>query len=118
MNGRRSHLSDDQLLELCLELGGVSLDSKQHLHACSQCEARRVNLTRLLDEVDEAVSIDVDTVFPAERLAKQRARIMHRVQQDGRPARIIAFPTTASESATPRRRPAMRWLAAAAAAGL
>ena len=35
---------------------------------------------------------EADAAFPAERLARQRARILQRVDQDGRPARVIAFP--------------------------
>ncbi len=103
------HLSDDQLIELCL--GGAHA-----VHGCASCEARRAELAALLDEVAAAAMQEADAAFPAERLARQHARILQRVEQDGRPGRLIAFPGHAQEPSTPRVRPRTRWIAAAAAA--
>ena len=68
------------------------------------------------DEVSAAATSETNALFSSERLARQRAKILHRLERDGRSARLIAFP--AVESNTPRNRPAPRWLAGAAAAGL
>jgi hypothetical protein len=61
------------------------------------------------------VTQQADDAFPAERLARQRARILQRVDQDGRPGRVIAFPAAHThDGAAPRLRPA-RWATVAAA---
>lgn len=105
-----SHLSDDQLIELCL--GGGPLAAP----GCPSCEARRADLAALLHEVSDAAVHEADAAFPAERLARQQARILQRLEQDGRPGRLIAFPGHAQEPSPLRVRPATRWIAAAAAA--
>jgi hypothetical protein len=116
MQGQR-HLSDDRLIEVCLDRRAAA-DEERHLLECKRCEERRAGVVRMLDEISEAAAVESDGAFPPERLAKQRLRIMHRIEQDGRPARVIVFPASAQEAWIPRRRPAMRWLAGAAAAGL
>jgi hypothetical protein len=73
----------------------------------------------LLDEVTTAATAEADAAFSDERLARQHARILQRVDQDGRPGRLIAFP--AAQTSSPllqRARPFSRWVAAAAVAGL
>jgi hypothetical protein len=107
-----SHLSDDQLIELCLT------EMPHAVHDCASCEARRGELAALLDEVSDSAVREADAAFPADRLARQQARILHRLEQDGRPGRLIAFPRYAHEGGTTRTRPHTRWIAAAAAAGL
>jgi len=107
-----SHLSDDQLIELCL--GG----EEHSVPGCASCEARRADLAALLHEVYGAAVHDADATFPADRLARQQARILQRIEQDGRPGRIIAFPGHGQEAVPLRARPRTRWIAAAAAAGL
>jgi len=108
------HLSDDRLIEICFDVEVTSSD-RAHLDACQTCEARRSNLLDTLDEIDEAITIEADDAFPQERLARQRARILQRVDQDGRPGRVIAFPAGHThDSASRRVRPA-RWGTVAAA---
>ena len=108
-----SHLSDDQLIELCLG-GGDRVAAP----GCAACEARRADLAALLDEVVRRRRHEADAAFPAERLARQQARILHRLEQDGRPGRLIAFPGHTQEPSPLRVRPRTRWIAGAAAAGL
>jgi hypothetical protein len=107
------HLSDDRLIEICFDLEVASSD-RAHLQACTTCEQRLSNLAGTLDEIDIAVTEEADDVFPADLLARQRARILQRVDQDGRPARVIAFPAGHPQEAPPRIRPA-RWGTVAAA---
>jgi hypothetical protein len=106
-----NHLSDDQLIELCLG-GGAA----HPVADCTLCEARRADLVALLDEVSASANEEVDAAFPADRLARQQARILQRLEQDGRPGRLITFPGHGQDPAPPRIRPGTRWIAAAAVA--
>lgn len=76
-------------------------------------------LVRLAGEIDEArdaVEALADEDFDEAVLDRQRAAVLARLAA-GREGRVLAFP--AREGQPPRReRPAMKWLAAAAAAGL
>ena len=116
---RANHLSDDRLIELCM-LDALSSAEQQHLSTCARCDARRVNMQRLLEEVSEVATADADAAFPLERLNRQQARILARLQHEGRPARVIAFPAghAPHEPIASRTRPASRWIAAAAVGGL
>src|SRR5712691_2016349 len=115
----QSHLSDDRLIEVCV-LDAPSPTEEQHLSACSRCDARRVRLQRLLDDVSDTAVAAADAAFSPERLTRQQARILAHLQHEGRPARVIAFPAghAPHEPAVSRTRPASRWIAAAAVAGL
>lgn len=108
------HLSDDRLVEICFDLEVTSSD-RAHLQACATCEQRRSNLAGTLDDINVSVTEDADEAFPAERLARQRARILQRVDQDGRPGRVIAFPAGHTHDAAPRRMRPARWGTVAAA---
>ena len=115
---RHPHLSDDRLIEVCLNHAPVAAEA-QHLAACTACEERRTNLAQILDETADVAAAEADVLFTDERLARQRTRILQRVDQESRHGRLISFP--AGHSASPtllRARPAARWIAGAAAAGL
>ena len=116
---RSDHLSDDRLIELSV-LEAPSATEQQHLSACARCDARRVRLQRVLDDVSDGATAAADAAFPPERLARQHSRILARLLHEGRPARVIAFPAghTQPEPAASRTRPRSRWIAAAAVAGL
>lgn len=114
----KRHLSDDRLIELCVG-GPPTAAADAHLAACTECQSRHAELAGLLDEVTETTAAEADAVFSAERLSRQQVRILQRIEQDGRPGRLIAFPAgRPQEPAVVRSRPASRWVAAAAAAGL
>ena len=83
---------------------------------CGLCEARRADLVALLGEVSASADEQVDAAFPADRLARQQARILQRLEQDGRPGRLITFPGHGQDTAPTRIRPGTRWIAAAAVA--
>lgn len=115
---RRNHLSEERLAEMCLT-EAPSSSEQQHLGACSACETRRVSLAHVLGEIAQAASEDAAAALSAERLAKQQLRIMKRLEHEGRPGRVISFPAHQPlEAAALRTRPASRWIAAAAVAGL
>jgi hypothetical protein len=113
-----AHLSDDRLVEVCLDVA-TTTDEAAHLTSCEQCMSRRSRLELMLREVGDAAVADSDAVFSDDRLASQRSRILQRIEQDGRPARVIAFPAVRLADLRPlRARPVGRWIAGAAAAGL
>ena len=101
-------------------LDALSPAEQQHLSTCVQCDVRRVHMQRLLDDVSETATAAADAAFPLERLNRQQARILARLQHEGRPARVIAFPAGHApyEPVASRTRPASRWIAAAAVGGL
>lgn len=111
------HLSDDRLIDVCLD-GRWLPAEQQHLASCPACEARRARLAGLLTDVSEVAAAQADAMFTPERLAKQRTRILQRVDQDARSGRVITFPASHPHAPSLRARPGMRWVAGAAAAGL
>ena len=114
----QKHLSDDRLIEMCLA-GAAAQAPDPHLVTCPECEHRRAALTQMLGHLSEAAAVEADAAFPEDRLARQKARILHRIDIEGRPGRVIAFPASQPAEAAPlRTRPASRWVAGAAAAGL
>jgi hypothetical protein len=108
------HLSDDRLIEIHFDLEVTALD-RTHLQECDACRSRRSSLAGTLAEIGTVMAQEADDVFPAERLARQRARIMQRVEQDGRPGRVIAFPAGHGQESAPRRLRPARWGTVAAA---
>jgi hypothetical protein len=114
----QKHLTDDRLIEMCVAGTGTQA-TDPHLASCPECEGRRVTLTQMLCDLSDAAAADADAAFPEDWLARQRARILQRIDIEGRPGRVIAFPAShPQEPAVLRRRPASRWVAGAAAAGL
>lgn len=119
----KRHLSEERLVELTLGTAAPNALAEavadDHLAVCEVCRTRALALTQLFDQVAGVANAQADLQFPDERLARQQARILQRVEQDGRPGRLIAFP--AGQHPAPlleRSRPASRWVAAAAVAGL
>jgi hypothetical protein len=108
------HLSDDRLIEICFDLD-ITASDRAHLQECDACRSRRSNLADTLDDVGTVMTLEAEAAFPAERLARQRARIFQRVDQDGRPARVIAFPAGHTHDGAPRRVRPARWGTVAAA---
>ena len=114
MNDR--HISDDRLIEICLTPSPTSVE-RAHLLACARCDARRVDVVGILADLDDAATQEAGTVFPEAKLERQHARILQRVDQDGRPGRLVNFPAQrpAATFLAPTR-PPMRWAAGVAAA--
>jgi anti-sigma factor RsiW len=113
----KRHLSDDRLIEVSLDEARFPAE-RDHLDSCPACAERGAQLTRLLTDVAAVTTAEADAAFCDDRLAKQRARILQRLEHEGRPGRVIAFPATLSHGPSLRARPGMRWIAGAAAAGL
>jgi hypothetical protein len=131
----KTHLTDERLIELSIgnaaasrAPGGNSMSRNAiagdttgdpHVAACDECRARSAQIVALLAEVTDVAAAEADAEFPADRLIRQQARILQRIEQEGRPGRLIAFPAGyPSAPFIARSRPASRWVAAAAVAGL
>jgi anti-sigma factor RsiW len=115
---RYPHLTDDRLIDVCLHQEAGATE-QQHLAACPACEERRASLARILNETSGVAVAEADAAFTGERLARQRAHILRRVEHESPHGQLISFP--AGHAASPmllRSRPAARWIAGAAAAGL
>ncbi|MEK6630583.1 MAG: hypothetical protein AABY89_07600 [Acidobacteriota bacterium] len=91
----------------------------RHLAQCPSCSSRYEAVQALLDDSREVPVADADAAFTVDRLAHQRDRILRRVEAHITGARVLSFPAAMQASASPWRSPAaMRWITAAAAAGL
>jgi hypothetical protein len=125
MTKHHAHVSDDRLIDLCLEAFGrgdacvaPTASEQQHLADCAACEGRRSRLLDLLTETSDVVAAQADAYFTADRLAKQRAHVLERLEHEARHGRVITFPAAHGSGPAFRVRPGMRWIAGAAAAGL
>lgn len=115
---RTAHLSDDRLVEVCVDRLTTPAEDA-HLAQCDTCTGRRSRLEHAFRDLFDVAIAEADAAFPTERLATQRARVLQRIELHGRPARVLAFPVSElPELRSLRARPAARWIAGAAAAGL
>jgi hypothetical protein len=112
----RHHLTDTELLSLHFDTRREG-DAHTHMADCTTCQSRGRAVTELLDGVTRATADETDALFGADLLARQHARIMSRVAQECRSARIISFPASAPAPVRPVRG-GTRWVAAAVAAGV
>lgn len=112
----RHHLTDTEILALHFDQrqGG---DAHEHVASCATCQARGHAVAELLHEVASATASESDALFSDEQLARQHTRIMGRVAQECRSARIISFPAAPPAPVRPVRG-GTRWVAAAVAAGV
>jgi hypothetical protein len=109
------HLDDAQLMEAY-----VLASDHAHLAECGHCNARFADLRAALEQIREDAVSDADRVFTREKLHEQRDRILRRLERQGHPAEVLAFPSRSPHYPVVNRvlGPARRWIAAAAAAGL
>jgi len=107
------HLTEDQLIAH----GTGALPPE--IAGCDTCRALHRCVMETLGEVTTTATMSADAAFPPARLARQRARILTRIERYGQQARILAFPSPrAQRPALLHPRLVRRWVAAAAAAGL
>lgn len=113
--GRRMrHLGDEDLLALI-----ESARSDAHLDTCERCAVRHAELLCLIADLD-VVHAEADAVFDDERLLHQRTHILHRLEKNHGPAKVLPFPAAAEGAGAIRvlASAGRRWVAAAAIAGL
>lgn len=123
-SGRR-HLDENALIRRYLADRGLEVLNRadepllRHLAQCAPCQARYRTACSALDEGRELSIEHADAAFAPDRLARQRERIMRRVEAHAHGPRILPFPATAPADRAPfHTRVVMRWAAAAAVAGL
>jgi hypothetical protein len=122
---QRKHVREHVLANAAIQMmNGESPEltpsAKAHLERCDRCAARLGELRDLMSAEREDAMAVADAAFPESRLRTQRASILERLEQARAGSRVLHFPTfpaTRTWMARPDR-PAMRWLAGAAAAGL
>jgi hypothetical protein len=109
------HLTEDQCIALTLDDQALPSDAA----LCSVCAARHQQISDTLLEVTGMTEELTDAAFPPEKLARQRTRILQRIEHFGRQARILAFPVRHVRRPSILQPPSVRrWVAGAAAAGL
>lgn len=121
----KQHLDDNVLIRRYLADRGLSaLDASdeaplRHLAHCPACEARYEGLRAAFDDTREAALADAEAACSADRMERQRERILRRVDALQSGPRVLPFPAAAQPGhAAPQPRVFRRWVAAAAVAGL
>ena len=117
------HLQEERLFDCYLAVkAGDSLDPPvaEHLADCDACGERYGELTRFMDGLGADAAAEADALFTPDRLRAQRQLIFRKIEHLGQPARVISFPgrSASHHVGLSAARPARRWIAAAAAAGL
>ena len=117
------HPAEDRLIAMYFGDEGASADERravrQHLHGCETCTWRYTELTAPLERLRQDAAGEADEVFTPARLDAQRARILERLDPSAEASRVIPFPSAAARAErSVVRRPLVRWVAAAAAAGV
>jgi hypothetical protein len=126
MISRAPHLQDDALVECYYAARrGETVDppSAEHLADCGDCARRYSEVGAFLTGLSHDADADIDALFPPERLRAQQQDITRRLTLVGRAARVISFPGRVASAVTarprtPTSRLVVRWVAAAAVAGL
>ena len=122
---QRKHVREHVLADAAIQLmngesPSLSPSVQAHLERCDRCAARLEQLRTVMSTEREDAMAAADAAFPESRLRTQRSSILARLEQARAGSRVLDFPTV-PETRTwmaRRDRPAMRWLAGAAAAGL
>ena len=122
---QRKHVREHVLVNAAIQMmNGESPEltpsAQAHLERCNVCAARLEELRDIMSTEREEAQALADAAFPESRLRAQRASIMERLEQARAGSRVLHFPTFPATRTwmAGRNRPAMRWLAGAAAAGL
>ncbi len=119
----RSHPADDRLIAVYFgdeeASEGDRRTVRQHLHGCETCTWRYTELTAPLERLRRDAASEADEVFTPARLDTQCAKVMERLEDRAHATRVVPFPNASTRLGRPViHRPVMRWVAAAAAAGL
>jgi hypothetical protein len=122
---QRKHVREHVLANAAIQLmNGESPEltpsAQAHLDRCDVCAARLGELRDIMSTEREDAIAAADAAFPESRLREQRVSILARLEQARAGSRVLHFPTFPATRSwmAQRNRPAMRWIAGAAAAGL
>jgi hypothetical protein len=121
----KRHLDDTLLIRRYLaDRGLAALDASdeaplRHLAHCPACDARYRAVRAAFDETREAAIADAEAACSADRMERQRERILRRVGALQSGPRVLPFPAAGQNGhAAAQPRVFRRWVAAAAVAGL
>ena len=108
-----------ELLALLAANGETEATAEEaaHLDRCGDCRTRLAARAVELQAMATAAAAMADEPFDDAALARQRKAILERLAERRDGGRVLAFPPREPRGAR-QDRPAVRWLAAAAAAGL
>ena len=125
MFAAKRHLDDTLLIRRYLaDRGLAALDASdeaplRHLAHCPACDARYRAVRAAFDETREAAITDAEAACSADRMERQRERILRRVDALQSGPRVLPFPAAGQNGhAAAQPRVFRRWVAAAAVAGL
>ena len=125
MFAAKRHLDDSALTRRYLaDRGLAALDQGdeallRHLAHCPACDARYAALRSGFEEARQAAVEDAAAVCTQERMDRQRERILRRIDAQHAGPKVLPFPAAGTGGqAAPQPRVFLRWVAAAAAAGL
>ena len=124
MFAAKRHLDENVLIRRYLaDRGLAALDASdeaplRHLAHCPACEARYNVLRATFDETRDAAVADAEAACTADRMERQRERILRRVDALQSGPRVLPFPAAGQNGhAATQPRVLRRWVAAAAVAG-
>jgi hypothetical protein len=122
MSLRGSCVPFDRLTALALAAHAPESDQDRqflaHVAACELCTAKLADLTSQVEGLRDAAWQEADAVFDEAALETQRMKILARIAQLGKAARVLRFPARVREAAMPVSPISRRWISVAAAAGL
>lgn len=125
MFAAKRHLDDNLLIRRYLaDRGLASLDASdeapmRHLAHCPACEARYQAVKTAFDDTRQAAMAGAEAACSADRMERQRDRILRRIDSLESGPRVLPFPAAGQVGhLAPQPRVFRRWVAAAAVAGL
>ena len=125
MSAAKRHLDENLLIRRYLaDRGLAALDASdeaplRHLAHCPACEARYRAVSDAFDETREAAIAGAEAACSADRMERQRGRILRRIDALQSGPKVLPFPAAGQNGhAAPQPRVFRRWVAAAAVAGL
>jgi hypothetical protein len=122
MTVRGSCVPFDRLTALALAAQAPGTDHDRqllaHVSACESCAARLADLTVQMETLRDAAWQEADAAFDDAMLEAQRGKILARLANLGKAARVLRFPARMRDASMPVSPISRRWVSVAAAAGL
>jgi hypothetical protein len=122
MTVRGSCVPFDRLTALALAAQAPGTDHDRqmltHVSTCESCAARLADLTVQMETLRDAAWQEADAAFDDAMLEAQRGKILARLANLGKAARVLRFPSRMRDASMPVSPISRRWVSVAAAAGL
>ena len=122
MTVRGSCVPFDRLTALALAAQAPGTEHDRHLlthvSGCETCAARLADLTVQMETLRNAAWQEADAAFDDAMLEAQRGKILARLANLGKAARVLRFPSRMRDASMPVSPISRRWVSVAAAAGL